>query len=123
MFRTHSCGWDIVAIVSVLLVAVLLLLVPVFAMQEGQFLQIVTERDTYRYELSEDRVIELHENGISLTVVIENGAAYVRHSDCPDGVCLASGSISRSGESILCAPAGVTLTVKGGGGDVDFVAG
>ena len=123
MFRTRGCAWDIVAVVSVLLAALLLLLIPVLAMQEGHFLQIVTERETYRYKLSEDRVIELYENGISLTVVIENGVAYVQHSDCPDGVCLASGSISRSGESILCAPAGVTLTVKGGGSDVDFVAG
>ena len=123
MFRTRGCGWDVVAVASVLLAALFLLLIPVLAMQEGQTLQVTTSQETYRYVLSEDCVIELHENGIALTVVIENGEAYVRHSDCSDDVCMASGRISRSGESILCAPAGVTLTVKGGGGDVDFVAG
>ena len=123
MFRTRSSVWDIVAVVGVLLAAVLLFLIPVLAMQEGRTLQVTTANGTYQYDLSESREIDLHENGISMTVVIENGEAYVRHSDCPDGVCLASGRISRSGESILCAPAGVTLTVKGGGGDVDFVAG
>lgn len=123
MFRTRSCGWDVVAVVAVLIAAVLLLWIPAFAMPEGRTLEIVTTRDTHRYDLSKDRVIELHENGVDITVVIENREVYVQESDCPDGVCKASGRISRSGESILCAPAGVTLTVKGGGDDVDFVAG
>lgn len=123
MFRTRSCGWDVVAVAVVLIAAVLLLWIPAFAMPEGRTLEIVTTRDTHRYDLSEDRVIELHENSVDITVVIENREVYVWESNCPDGVCKASGRISRSGESILCAPAGVTLTVKGGGDDVDFVAG
>ena len=123
MFRTRSSARDIVAIVGVLLTAVLLFLIPVLGLQEGRVLQITTAEGTYQYDLSENREIELHENGISLVVVIEDGEAFVRHSDCPDGVCRASGRISGSGESILCAPARVTLTVKGGGDDVDYVAG
>ena len=123
MFRTRASLWDAVAVVGVLLIAALLVLIPFFGLQEGHTLLVTTVSGAAEYDLSENCQIELHENGIALTVVIEGGEAFVRHSDCPDGVCMASGRISRSGESILCAPAGVTLTVKGGGGDVDFVAG
>ena len=123
MFRTRSSVWDAVATLCVLLLAVLLILVPLLSSREGDILQISSPSGTVFYKLSEDREIALCENGISLTVRIENGSACVSHSDCPDGICCASGWISRSGESILCAPAGVTLTVKGGADDVDFVAG
>ena len=123
MFRTRASLFDAMAVAVVLLIAVLLFLIPFFGLREGRTLLVTTARGTTEYDLSKDRQIELHENGIALTVVIEDGKAFVQHSDCPDGVCMASGRIARSGESILCAPAGVTLTVKGGGDDVDFVAG
>ena len=75
------------------------------------------------YSLSEARELTFSSNGVTLTVVIENGEVFVKESDCPDGVCVAGGRISKSGETILCAPAKILLTVKGGDGNVDFVAG
>jgi hypothetical protein len=75
------------------------------------------------YPLSQNDCFEIVSQGITLSVVIEDGAAYVKESTCPDGVCRSTRSISKSGETVLCAPAGVTLTVRGGDGDVDFVAG
>ena len=123
MFRTRFSFCDALAALGVLLVAVSLILVPVLFAQDGDLLQISAPSGTASYDLSEDREIELCENGIVLVIRIEDGAAFVSHSDCPDGICRASGRISRSGESILCAPAGVRVTVKGGADDVDFVAG
>ena len=123
MFQTRFSAWDTVAVGLVLVTAALLLAFPLLFAAEGEILQITTSTEVQTYRLSEDREILLQEGGVELVVVIENGEAYVRHSTCPDGVCRASGRISESGESILCAPAGVTLTVKGGADDVDFVAG
>ncbi len=123
MFQTKISGFDLLAAGIVLLAALLLLLLPFVASEKGQALIVTTPDEAWEYELSQNREWTLTSRGVTLTVVIENGCAYVRHSDCPDGVCVSGGSISKNGETLLCAPAGVTLRVKGGGGDVDFVAG
>ena len=74
--------------------------------------------------LSENRVIPVQSNGHSLTVVIENGAVSVTESDCPDGVCVNSGTISRTGQAIVCVPAGVTVRIDGNRRDhADIIAG
>ena len=123
MFRTKPSFGDLIAAVAVLLIAVLLIWHPWQGRADGEILVIVTPDETIEYALSENRTIELESRGIHLCIEIADGKAFVRESDCPDGVCVASASISRTGETILCAPAGVSLMVKGGDGDVDFVAG
>ena len=123
MVRTKFSPWDAVVAGAVLVAALALLLFPAFLRREGETLVITTPEGSHTYVLSEDRKIEITSGDIHLTVVIEDGSVYVEHSNCPDGICRASGRISKGGETILCAPAGVTLSVKGGGDGVDFVAG
>ena len=123
MLRTRVSLWDVVAIALVLLLSVLLIVLPILWSGDGEYLEISTPEGSRDYSLREDREIVLHSMGIELCVRIESGTAYVSASDCPDGVCVASGRISRSGETVICAPAGVRLLVKGGDADVDFVAG
>ena len=50
----------------------------------------------------------------SVTLVFDEGGVSVLHSDCPDKLCARTGSISLAGESIVCAPLGVCVTVAGG---------
>ena len=123
MFRTRFSLWDALAVLAVLCGARLLFFHPWMPATKGETLLIHTPDGGSSYALTTNREVVLHANGYTLCVVIENGEAYVRTSDCHDGVCLASGRIGKSGQTILCAPAGVRLTVKGGDGDVDFVAG
>ena len=123
MFQTKLTFRDAIAVAVVLLGAFLLLWAPWQSRADGTLLVLTTPDGTKEYALSEDCEIKLDSQGIHLTVVIENGAAYVLESDCPDAVCRAGGRISKSGETILCAPAGVRLSVKGGASDVDHVAG
>ncbi|MBQ8310003.1 MAG: NusG domain II-containing protein [Clostridia bacterium] len=123
MFRTRVTVRDAIAVAVVLFAACLLLWAPWQSRADGAFLVITTPDGTSEYALSENREIEINSQGIVLIAVIENGAAYVRESDCPDGVCRVGGRIFKSGESILCAPAGIRLSIKGGDGNVDYVAG
>ena len=60
-------------------------------------------------------------DGIRLTVEIAAGRVRVSHSDCPDGVCVSAGWLSRGGQTAVCVPAGVTLRVTGGRHAVDGV--
>ncbi len=46
-------------------------------------------------------------------VVVENGCARIAQSDCPDLCCVKSGEISRAGESLVCLPNRVSVTLSG----------
>lgn len=70
------------------------------------------------------RVIET-DGGVNV-LVIENGEAVMTEADCPDGICTAHKPISRVGESIICLPHKVVVTVvtdsDSADGEVDAVA-
>ena len=79
---------------------------------------------TETFSLRENRSIPVLSGGHSLTVVIENGAVSVTESDCPDRVCVNSGTISRTGQAIVCVPANVTVRIDGSRSDnADIIAG
>lgn len=123
MFRTRFCFADLLICVGVALAASVLLLFPFLFADTGERLVITTPTDRYEYSLRENRHLTIKSGGITLDIVIEDGKARVAHATCPDGVCYSGGEIFRAGQSILCAPAGVTLLVEGGEDGVDFVAG
>ncbi len=63
-------------------------------------------------------------NGFSLTLVVEGGQAHVEDSTCPDLICQHHAPVDKTGESIICLPGQVSITVEGGGDlDQDAVSG
>jgi len=44
-------------------------------------------------------------------LVISDGKAYMETASCPDGICVAHRPIFRNGESIVCLPNRVVITV------------
>ena len=64
------------------------------------------------YSLSRDRTVEIEGVGGNNRLVIRDGEAMIEYADCPDGICAAHSPISRSGESIVCLPHRVIVTVK-----------
>lgn len=126
MFRSRFSSGDVAVIVAVLLLAVLLFLLPVLFSRDGSRLVIRTPEGEQSYALGEDRVLSVVSGGYTLTVEILDGRARVRDADCPDGVCRRTGWITKAGETVVCAPAGVRLLIVGTGGgedDADFVVG
>ena len=122
--RTKISPWDIIATAAILVAALFLLAAESFGGRDAGFVEItVMNRGTERFDLYEDREIKIESNGITLYVIIDSCAVWVSRSDCPDQVCVITGRIERGGESIICAPAGVAITIVGGGGDFDHVAG
>ena len=56
-------------------------------------------------------------------VVIQNGTCMVREADCPDGICVRRGRISRNGEAIVCLPHRLVISVTGAEeAEVDTIA-
>lgn len=114
---------DLVAVAAVLLLALgtWLAVLPGSAGSEVEIS--VADRATERYRLTEAHELRISSRGVDLTVVIDGGEVYVAEATCEDGVCLATGRISRSGESIICAPAGVAVRIVGGEANVDGIVG
>ena len=69
-----------------------------------------------------EMVIEGYDGGEN-TLVIRDGEADITSASCPDGVCVRHRAVSRDGESIICLPNRVVVTIRGGEeGNVDGVA-
>ena len=74
--------------------------------------------------LSEDTKVTISgfDGGENL-LVISDGKAEIESASCPDGVCVRHYAISRDGESIICLPNRVVVTIRGGEkGEVDAIA-
>ena len=54
------------------------------------------------------------DRGFSNTVEVSDGRVRVRDADCPDRLCVRQGWLSRDGESAVCLPHKLTVTVRGG---------
>ena len=115
---------DIAIIALALCAALLLFLLPMLHTGDTASALIVSFSDgrEQTYALGTDTALTLVGNGYTLTVEITGGRVRVSESSCPDGICR-SHAIENAGETLVCAPAGIALTVSGQGGDVDAIVG
>ncbi|MBQ9341046.1 MAG: NusG domain II-containing protein [Lachnospiraceae bacterium] len=73
-----------------------------------------------RYPLSEDREIKLQTyNGGSNTVIIMDNAVTVTEASCPDKICVNHKAIKYNGETIICLPNRMTVTIESAGDKTD----
>jgi hypothetical protein len=112
---------DLIFIIGIL--ALVAIGVAALFLLRGEGIAVRVEVDgtvTGTYPLSVDREVEIitGQNGEERNIlVIKDGKATVTTATCPDGICAAHKPISRQGESIICLPHKVVITVIGG--DVD----
>ena len=59
--------------------------------------------------------------GAHVTVLAEPGRVCVKHSDCPDKLCMKMGWTSSPAKPIVCLPNGVTVTVVAASEERDAV--
>ncbi len=106
---------DLIFIGALVLVVCLLGLAFFFFRGEGDAVTVEVDGKPFgTYPLSEPRTVEIRtgEGGEELNLlVIKDGKAYVETATCPDGICAAHKPISREGESIVCLPHRVVITV------------
>ena len=106
---------DISVIVLVTLIAVVILLVQShlsqYAVDNKKSVKLAYGGSEYYYPINEDKILEIHNNGIYLTVVIENSAVYISESKCKDGICVSMGKIDKPNQFIVCVPAGLIIEI------------
>ena len=73
--------------------------------------------------LSREATLAVGENlGFRNVVEVADGRVRVSDADCPDRLCVRQGWIRYDGESIVCLPHKLVVTVRGSGHDLDAVA-
>ena len=113
---------DIIVIAAILLASIALLLIMTLTREEGAAVVVEIDGQTVAtYSLYQNGEYSL--NGGTNVLVIENGQAYVNYSNCPDHTCEKTGKIQYVGQTIVCLPNLLTITIKGeASGGVDFVS-
>ena len=112
---------------DVIFIAVLLLVVSLigaaffFLRGEGDTVTVSVDGKHYgTYPLHTDLTLSIRtgEDGEEENLlVIRDGTARVESATCPDGICAAHKPISREGESIVCLPHRVVITVHTSDGE------
>lgn len=108
----RSLRADVIVISAILLAALLFLAFTLLLRKPGAVAVVEINGEAVgEYDLSKDGVFVL--NGGTNTLVIENGEAYVKDSACPDRTCERTGKIRYVGQTIVCLPNRLSVTVKG----------
>ena len=103
---------DIIFISVILVISLLVLLAIFLTKKEGAVALVEINGVTVaEYPLNENGVFSL--NGGTNVLVIENGEAYLNFSSCPDHTCENTGRIRYVGETIICLPNKLSITIKG----------
>ena len=61
----------------------------------------------------------LTEEGFANVIVVENGRVCVKEANCPDRLCVRQGWIRYEGESIVCLPHKLVVSIRGGESGMD----
>ena len=111
---------DIILVVVLLAVAIVILIVTGSHGTEGSYVSVMLQNDEIaKYSLSIDGIYAI--NGGTNTIEIKDGKVRMLEAQCPNHLCVHQGWISLEGQSIVCLPNKVTVSVCGTGGGPDFV--
>ena len=107
--RLFGAGIIIVALV-------MLLAMQLTRGEEGNQIQITLDGKIYgTYALSKDQTIEVKNGDFYNKVRIEDGKAYMKEANCPDGYCEEQGKISGHTQTIVCLPHKLVVEVLDNG--------
>ena len=111
---------DIILIAVILAVAVVLLIVTGSHGTEGSYVSVMLQNDEIaRYSLSNEGIYAI--NGGTNTIEIKDGKVRMIEAQCPNHLCVHQGWIGLEGQSIVCLPNKVTVSVCGTGDGPDFI--
>ena len=114
---------DVIVISAIAFVTLLLLLFSFLSKRSGDYAIVeINGAEVGRYSLYENGRFPL--NGGTNVLIIEHGTARLEESNCPDHTCERTGKVSYVGQTIICLPNRLSITVKGNdvGGGVDLIS-
>ncbi len=117
---------DFILIGAVLAIAAVIFGILYFGGNGGQYVEIeIDGKITQSLPLDRDAELEIktEKNGVN-TLVIRDGYAAVTDANCPDKICVHHRKINRNGESIICLPHRVVISIsdKSNAEEIDSVS-
>lgn len=115
---------DILLLLAVVILAGGFWLARALSRQEGGAVEVTADgKVCMTLPLSEDATVTFGEGEHTNTLVIEGGTAWMTAASCPDHICMDRGSVRYDGETIVCLPNKLVVTVVGGqSGELDGVS-
>lgn len=98
-----------------MLVVVALILFPIVSHSKKPGVYALVELDGAEYatlELATDTTLTVATDHGTNTIVVHDGSVSVESADCPDKICVNHASISLTGETIVCLPHKLVITIK-----------
>lgn len=107
---------DIILVLSLVIIAAAAFLIINYGVKKnGKYVVIkVDGRVIKTLELDRETSIEVngYQGGVN-EIVIKDGKVSMTDADCPDKLCVKTGKISKTGETIVCLPHRVVVEIKG----------
>ncbi len=103
---------DLLLLLCILLASSLLLTLSLLPREKGKVAIVKCDGEEIgRYSLHEKFEIPIKTNSGENLLIIDDGTAYIKDANCPDKLCVHQGAISDIGDSIICLPHRVSITV------------
>lgn len=112
--------FDWIAVFAVLVIGIVGIAVNL-TREVGAQVEIVTPDSRYLYPLTEDREITVQGELGDYLIEISNGKVRAVESVCGAQICVMRGWISRSGDSIVCVPNRIMITITEQDQDLDAI--
>ena len=109
-----SCKRDIVFIAAATVILLIVFIISrLIYSRPGDIVRVEYEgRLVGEYALAEDKSIYIPDEENTKNILkISGGEVYMSEADCPDKLCIKQGRIKNGGESIVCLPNSVVITV------------
>ena len=111
----HTVRNDVILIVCLLLIAAIGIFYLFGLRKNGDTVKVTVDGKIYgTYALNKDITEDIYsgKNKEHLNrLIIKDGKVYMEKATCPDGICVSHTPIFREGESIVCLPQRVVITV------------
>lgn len=110
---------DIILIAVILVIAAIGIVVFMLTSKDGAKAVVTVDGNVVaEYDLNTDtEEIIYSQNGCYNKIVIKNGKASVESASCPDLICVGHREISKQGETIVCLPNKLVVSIQSSQGD------
>ena len=116
---------DLFAVAFVLIAATVISVVIHTGTGTGSYAVVRYDGGEINVDLRNDTSGTVDSLGYTLEYQVKGGSLSVTGCTCPDKICVRTPAISKPGQSIICLPAHIIISVDGGesGGNADIIAG
>ncbi len=114
---------DIILAAALILIGITMSYLLSFGQETGAYAEIYANGKLQgSYSLEEDREIKVSYSDHINVISIRDGNVYMKSADCSGHDCIKQGSISKTGQSIVCLPNRVVAQITGGSSETDAIS-